>query len=59
MIFINRKQSAFESCSSLVIYCEKKSKPSGWHSDWNYSNRPVYWAGEWEHDVNGNSVPLK
>ncbi len=34
---------AFYGCSSLTIYCEEESKPSGWSSDWNYSNRPVVW----------------
>ena len=32
---------AFFSCSRLTIYCESTSKPSGWASDWNPSNRPV------------------
>ncbi len=36
--------SAFSGCSSLTIYCEASSKPSGWSSDWNYSNRPVVWG---------------
>ena len=35
---------AFRGCSSLTIYCETKSKPSGWSSYWNYFNRPVYWG---------------
>ena len=35
---------AFEDCSSLTIYCEAESQPSGWHSSWNYSNRPVVWG---------------
>lgn len=35
---------AFSSCYSLTIYCEAASKPSGWNSDWNYSNRPVVWG---------------
>ena len=35
---------AFYDCDSLTIYCEASSKPSGWDSDWNYSNRPVYWG---------------
>ena len=35
---------AFEYCKSLTIYCEASSKPSGWSSYWNYSNRPVYWG---------------
>ena len=35
--------SAFYYCSSLTIYCEVSSKPSGWDTDWNYSNCPVIW----------------
>ena len=34
---------AFSYCSNLTIYCEASSKPSGWDSYWNYSNRPVVW----------------
>ena len=37
-------EEAFYNCSSLKIYCETKSKPSGWSSYWNSSNRPVYWG---------------
>ena len=40
---------AFGGCSSLTIYCEASSKPSGWSSSWNYSNRPV----EWGHKISG------
>ncbi len=35
---------AFAYCDSLLIYCKAESKPSGWDSTWNYSNRPVEWA---------------
>ena len=35
---------AFSTCTSLTIYCEATSQPSGWVSDWNYSNRPVVWG---------------
>ena len=35
---------AFSGCSNLTIYCEVSSQPSGWHSWWNYSNRPVVWS---------------
>ncbi|MBQ8690063.1 MAG: leucine-rich repeat domain-containing protein [Clostridia bacterium] len=34
---------AFYGCYNLTIYCEDASKPSGWDSDWNYSNCPVVW----------------
>ncbi|MDE7336991.1 MAG: leucine-rich repeat domain-containing protein, partial [Clostridia bacterium] len=36
--------SAFYDCSSLTIYCEAESQPSGWHRDWNSSDRPVVWG---------------
>lgn len=35
---------AFRHCSNLTIYCEALSKPSGWNSEWNSSNRPVVWG---------------
>ena len=35
---------AFYGCSSLTIYAEASSKPAGWHSNWNPSNRPVVWG---------------
>ena len=50
--------NAFTDCSNLTIFCESTFKPNNWHSYWNYSNRPVYWANEWEYDLNGNPVPL-
>ena len=36
-------EDAFLECTSLTIYCEAASKPSGWNINWNYSNRPVVW----------------
>ena len=36
--------AAFSGCSSLTIYCEATSKPSGWDSSWNSSNRPTVWG---------------
>ncbi len=36
-------EDAFYKCNNLTIYCEASSKPSGWDSNWNYSNRPVVW----------------
>lgn len=35
---------SFDNCTSLTIYCEATSKPEGWHSNWNSSNRPVVWG---------------
>ena len=49
---------AFNACYSSAIYCEASSKPSGWPSSWNYSDRPVYWAGKWEYGADGNPTPI-
>ncbi len=35
---------AFRGCINLTIYCVAESQPSGWVSDWNFSNRPVVWG---------------
>ena len=35
---------AFDYCNNLTIYCKMESKPSGWDSNWNSSNRPVVWG---------------
>jgi hypothetical protein len=35
---------AFYSNRNLNIYTEWESKPSGWNSNWNPSNRPVIWG---------------
>lgn len=50
--------NAFKNCDNLTIFCESTSKPSGWHSDWNYSKRPVYWGGKWKYDEFGIPKPL-
>ena len=50
--------STFKDCKNLIIYCETSEVPVGWHTDWNLSNRPVYFEGEWEYDANGNPVQL-
>ena len=41
---------AFYDCTSLTIYCEATSKPGGWDTDWNISDRPVYWYSETQKD---------
>ena len=35
---------AFRGCSNITIYCEAESQPSGWASNWNYSDCPVVWG---------------
>ena len=37
-------ECAFLGSTSLIIYCEAKSKPSGWSSDWNSNKRLVVWG---------------
>ena len=37
-------EKAIYRINNIVIYCETTSQPSGWNSNWNYSNRPVYWG---------------
>ncbi len=32
----------FENCNAIV-YCEVKSKPSGWSNEWNYNFNPLVW----------------
>ena len=34
---------AFENCTKLNIYCEIKSQPINWNTNWNISNCRVYW----------------
>ena len=43
----------FRGCSSLTIYCEAESKPSGWDPKWNDSNRPVVWGYDGNAIYNG------
>ena len=38
------RDGAFDDCNSLTIYAAANEKPSGWESDWNPDNRPVYWG---------------
>ena len=35
---------AFAGDTKLIIYCEAKEKPSGWHTDWNYRGGKVIWG---------------
>lgn len=44
--------------SIAIKYWEAETPRSGWSSDWNYSDRPIYWGEEWEYDSNGNPYPL-
>ena len=45
---------AFYNCTSLVIYCEADSEPSGWDSSWNDTGCPVYWYSEAEPSESGS-----
>lgn len=43
--------NVFQNCSNLYIYTQVTSKPSGWNSTWNSSNRTVYWLAPAQKDV--------
>lgn len=45
---------AFAGCTNLEIYCENTIKPTDWNSNWNSSNRPVYWYSETQPTTSGN-----
>ena len=34
----------FRYCEKVIIYCETASLPSGWDSQWNYSDDIVFWG---------------
>ncbi len=38
--------NAFRGCDQLKIYAEATDKPSDWASNWNRSNRPVFWYSD-------------
>ena len=42
-----------EAFSSGNIFCEVKSKPSGWDDRFAFYKAKVYYADEWEYDENG------
>ena len=42
-----------EAFSSGNIFCEAKSKPSGWDDRFAFYKAKVYYADEWEYDENG------
>lgn len=37
-------RGVFYQSELITIYCEAITKPDGWKSDWNYSDRPVVWG---------------
>lgn len=50
---VSIKEHAFQKCPNLTIYCEAKSKPGKWSSDWNVTsngiNQPVtYTPAVWD-----------
>lgn len=54
---MNLEENAFEYCPKLKIFCEVSSKPDNWSSNWNVSNCPIYWNGQWE-VINGIPTPI-
>ena len=52
---VNCGYAAFYNCgSSLVIYSGYTYKPNGFDSNWKNSSTPVYYAGQWGYDSNGD-----
>ena len=47
---INIGTNAFQNSNQMTIYTEYSSKPSGWASTWNSSNRPVIWGCTFDSD---------
>lgn len=45
---------AFYYCSSLTIYCEAKSKPSGWQSGWDHISFNRYCPVVWDYKNKSN-----
>ena len=45
--------SAFDGCTSLTVYCEAESKPSGWEGSW-VNTSSVYWYRKNEPSIDGN-----
>jgi len=43
-------ENAFYGCENLTVYTAKQSIPTGWHSNWNSSGRPVAWGCELSDD---------
>ncbi len=37
-------KDSFEGCICITIYCEAKSEPLGWESNWNHLNVPVFFC---------------
>jgi len=35
--------SAFGNNNKLMLFAASSSKPTGWHTSWNYDNKPVHW----------------
>ena len=49
-------KEAFGGCKNLTIYCEAKSKPIRWHTDWNPDNRHVTWGCESSKLISDNGL---
>ena len=45
-------ENAFQDCSSLTIYCETETQPSGWDSNWN-NNCKAYLNASGQVTING------
>lgn len=41
-------EESFRGCHDCIIYCQSKTKPSGWHSKWNPSECVVKWGATYK-----------
>ncbi len=55
----NANASVFSNCSTLEIYCEASSKPSGWGTYWNYYNTSTACTTYWGQTRESMDSPLR
>lgn len=53
----NLGEYAFYGCKNATIYFKTTAIPSEWDENWNFTNCPVYYLGEWEY-VEGVPTPI-
>ena len=53
------EDSALDGLYFVDIFCEAKSQPTTWPSEWCNSLSNVYWKDQWEYDSNNKPVVKK
>jgi hypothetical protein len=53
------EDSALDGLYFVDIFCEAKSQPTTWPSEWCSSLSNVYWKDQWEYDSNNKPVVKK